>query len=227
MINLVKNHCTDERWREVFLLTTSMLPDASQFMMTFRCGVNELLGGDEKLKALLVWADKKSAPIQEEPWLVRPNYLFVELFYRSKSYALSLAINRARDRTRTLSRALTLDLDLDRALTLALDRALARDVGLNKLAKELAAPSLSSSKATTAQWHDFADKLRPFMIKHRDIGHDWDLTATQEARLVNYLDATHLFQDCLELATMRPYEKQAMLNSLYLPPAQADEGQSA
>src|SRR2546423_2935308 len=29
LTNLVKAHCTDKRWREVFLLTTSMLPDAS------------------------------------------------------------------------------------------------------------------------------------------------------------------------------------------------------
>ena len=36
LTNLVKAHCTDKRWREVFLLTTSLLPDASQFMTTFR-----------------------------------------------------------------------------------------------------------------------------------------------------------------------------------------------
>src|SRR5205085_9271193 len=45
---LTKAHCTDERWREVFLLTTSLLPDASHFMKTFRHSVDELLEGDAK-----------------------------------------------------------------------------------------------------------------------------------------------------------------------------------
>ncbi|OLE55709.1 MAG: hypothetical protein AUG51_01915 [Acidobacteria bacterium 13_1_20CM_3_53_8] len=69
--NLVKEHCMDERWREVFLLTTSLLPDARQFMTTFRRRVDELLGSDEKLRSLLAWADSKSASTQAEPWAVR------------------------------------------------------------------------------------------------------------------------------------------------------------
>jgi hypothetical protein len=128
---LIKAHCTDERWREVFLLATSLLPDASQFMMIFRRGVDELLKGDEKLKALLERTDKTSASIQAE------------------------------------------------------------------------------------------------MIKHRNVGLEWDLTQIQEALLADYLNARHLLQDCLKLATMPPDEKRAMLNSLYLPPAEAGNGQKA
>src|SRR5205085_2247307 len=56
LTNLVKEHCADGRWREMFLLTTSLLPDASQFMKIFRLGVDELLGGDGKLRELLAWA---------------------------------------------------------------------------------------------------------------------------------------------------------------------------
>ncbi len=190
--NLVKEHCMDGRWREVFLLTTSLLPDAGQFMMIFRRGVDELLDGDEKLRTVLTWADKKSASIQADPWLARPSYLYVELFYQS----------------RNLARALDLDLDL------------ARDLGLNDFAEELAALSSPTDKAPAAKWREFADKLRALMIKHRDIGHEWNLTDTQEARLADYLNATRLLQDCLELAFMPPEEKQAMLNSLYAPPAE-------
>src|SRR3989440_722094 len=76
---LVKAHCADLRWREVFLLTTSLLPDASQFIMTFRRVVDELLEGDKKLKSLLEWAASKSASIQSDPYLIRPGYLSLEL----------------------------------------------------------------------------------------------------------------------------------------------------
>ena len=93
--------------------------------------------------------------------------------------------------------------------------------------KELAALSLPTDEAAAAEWQEFADKLRILMIKHRDIGHEWNLTGTQEVRLADYLNATRLLQDCLDLAFMPPEEKKAMLNSLYLPPAQAGEGQEA
>lgn len=137
LTNLIKEHCTDESWREVFLLTTSLLPDASQFIKTFRCNVDELLEGDEKLRALLALAEKK------------------------------------------------------------------------------------------VEWWVSGDKLRTLMIKPRDIGHEWDLTDTQEAQLGDYLNATSLLRDCLDLAFMPPDEKKEIQNSLYLPPAQVEDGQNA
>jgi len=234
-------HCADARWREVFLLTTSLLSDAGQFMKTFRRRIDDLLGGDEGLQAVLAWADKKSTSIQAERWLVRPFYLFVDLYYPSRSPILDRALALALARARALD--LALDLDLARALDLALDLDLARDLdfdpiragvrlrarelGLNELAEELAALSLPTDKATAAEWQEFTDKLRALMIKHRDIGHEWNLTDTQEARLADYLNATRLLQDCLELAVISPEEKKAMLNGLYLPPAQAGEGLNA
>jgi hypothetical protein len=241
--NLVKEHCMDGRWREVFLLTTSLLPDASQFMKTFRRGVDGLLESDEKLRSILSWADKKAASIQAELWIVRPYYLYIELYYPSRNLdldralsrdsdlALSLYRNRDRDRDRALDLSLSLSLDLAnnqsrgfaRDLALASDRA--HGLGLHELAKELAALLLPTRRATIAEWQEFADKLRALMIKHRDIGHEWDLTDKQEAQLADYLNATRLLQDCLELAYMLPDEKKAMLNSLYVPLAKAGEGQ--
>ena len=46
----------------------------------------------------------------------------------------------------------------------------------------------------------------------------------EQFRLGKYLIATSMLQDCLELAFMPPDEKKAMLESLYLPLDQADEG---
>jgi predicted NACHT family NTPase len=241
LANLVKEHCADARWREVFLLTISLLSDASQFMKTFRRNVNELLGGDQKLQEVLVWADKKSTVIQTDCWLARPFYLFVELYNQSRSSALALAVTRICDSYR--------DLDLDRDLALALaraydlardldrdlDREVARDLArahsranameLKELVKELDALSLPIHEAPAPEWQVFGDKLRALIIKHRDIGHDWNLTEAQEERLADYLNATRLLQDCLDLAVISPEDKKAILSSLYLPLARAGEGQ--
>ncbi|MGA9997362.1 MAG: NACHT domain-containing protein [Pyrinomonadaceae bacterium] len=253
---LVKEHCPDRRWREVFLLTTSLLPDACPFMKIFRRGIDELLEDDRNLRAVLEWVDKKSALDQVSPWLARLSYLFIELYYPSKNYvldnvlssqpsssdpscALDLAlarvlgfsnyIARTLDRNRALAEDLAQDRDRARAraVNLAQNRDRDRNLGLTELIKELTNLSTPANTATAAEWQVFANKLQAMMIKHRDIGHDWNLTVVQEVRLANYLNATRLLQDCLELAFMPPDEKKEMLNSLYLPPAQAEDGQNA
>jgi predicted NACHT family NTPase len=248
LTNLIM-HCADARWREVFLLTTSLLPDAGHFMKTFRCSVDELLGGDEGLQAVLVWADKKSTLSQAEPWLVRHSYLFADLYYPSQNPDLYLLLARAHSYNHAYDLGLDLDLDFDlylapilaRLRDLALDfnhtpglvhdharahdhvRDRARELGLNEFAKDLDALSLPTHKAPASEWQMLADKFQALMIKHRDIGHNWNLTDAQEAQLADYLNATRLLKDCLELAVISPDEKKAMLDSLYLPPAGAGE----
>jgi hypothetical protein len=256
LTNLVREHCKDRRWREVFLLTTSLLSDASQFIDTFRQGIDELLGDDEKLKSILAWADKKSATIETEPWLVRPFYLFIEFYFpsRNRVSVLNRAANYARGTSRTV---LLLDNALALALALAISsnfpligalapftvfsndlpwvykRAsplpliLARELKLNELVEELAAFPMLTVETTATERQEYIQKLRPLMIKHRDIGHEWHLTEAQETRLVDYINATILLQDCLVLAFMTPDEKRAIRNSLYLPPAQGGDGENA
>jgi predicted NACHT family NTPase len=232
LISLVKAYCADNRWREVFLLATSMLPDASQFITTFRRGVDELLGEDTKLKELLSWADNKSTTIQAEPWLVRSHYLVITINYLGRSRN---KVSRQRDVHR-LNQDMSLDWNLALDFVLASAHqpanahsrahALAQSLGSTELAEALTALAFPPNRSSST-WHEFTNKLRALMIKHRDIGHEWSLTETQEAQLADYLNATYLLQDCLELAFMPPDEKKAVLNSLYLPPAQAGEGRDA
>lgn len=245
LTGLVKEHCADERWREVFLLTTSLLPDASQFMMTFRRNIDGLLGDDEKLRVLLAWADKKSGSIQAARWLVRPSYMYIDLLILRSKHNLPLvfALEHARDpnlgKTNPFARALDVDLALalkqafenkiERAPHNPFDRAssLARQLKLDELVQELNSLYTLTDKASAEERLEFTDKLQALMIKHRDVGHTWNLTLIQESKLADYLNANNLLRDCLELAFMQPDEKRAMLDSLYLPLPQASEGQNS
>lgn len=290
--NLIREHCAELRWREVFLLTTSLLPDAGLFMTAFRRNIDGFVEDDEKLLKLLDWAANKRNSIETAPWLVGPSYLLVELYYRSRGSVLPSALARALDLDRdldlnlnlahdyahALDHGLELDLALARALALAIaltrdlyassplspdlynqrlrsilhsftsDLSLARDMaldlGLDRFAAELdtllrlkdevysvqlqfGATTQSTRERimfdveAAAKWQKLATTLQALVVNNRGIGHEWHLTEAQQEGLSNYLNATHLLQDCLELAFMPPDEKQAILNSLYSPPARS------
>ncbi|HYN85547.1 MAG TPA: hypothetical protein VER32_09850, partial [Pyrinomonadaceae bacterium] len=244
LARLVKN-CTDFRWREVFLLTTSLLPDSGPFMNIFRRGLDALVQDDEKLVALLAWADKKASSVKTDVWYVRASYLTKELYWQSRdpiaiagiwfdyltptdpsaSYdltiddaflsALRFAVGYANPGAR--GRALSDHL----AHRLATARNCALDKGLYELAGELAALAVPPVDATFAEWKDFIDKLIGLMAKHRDIAHRRGLTEEQELTLVNYFYATRLLMECLDLATMPPEEKRSVMESLFAPPGRA------
>ncbi len=246
---LVKAHCRDWRWREVFVLTTSLLPDASYFMSIFRQKIDELLESDETLRALLAWADKKSTLLPADAWRMRRSYFFNELYNSAIIYGNFILMADFSGEAYNLfppgnfNSKFNFDRDLSRWQTSAKnivgkvfehnsfyvrmctksfvrDRDCyvknARELGFNELANELAS---FSTPTNGIEWREIADKLNALMIEHRDIGYDWNLMMRHGELSFNYINAANLLQDCLELATMPPDEKRAMLESLYLPPA--------
>ncbi|HEY9402492.1 MAG TPA: NACHT domain-containing protein [Pyrinomonadaceae bacterium] len=257
LASLVKVHCTDARWREVFLLTTSLLQDASQFVTIIRRNMDELLRGDENLRDLLAWGAEKSSSIQTDPWVARLSYLFAGLRYSKQApnptldhivttIAVTLINSLVKNQRNLQQRSLALpdtssdpseisEIEFDFGLSDAVinvdnfERSInrARKLGLNEFAEALNTLTFPTDKASAIERQEFANKLRSLMIKHRNIGYAWDLTEIQQERLIEYINATRLLQDCLELAYMPPDEKEAILNSLYLPPSQAGDVQEA
>jgi hypothetical protein len=247
LTNLINAHCTDPRWREVFLLTTSLLPDAGQFIATFRRRVDELLEDDEKLKGLLAWADRKSTSYQDDilslvdsasdsilpdPWFVRGYNLHIALlhtgiFINSLLYTFSsgsLRVNLDYGLFRILQNATgrthPLSYQHIDIITHYYDSVVeaAREFELDDLEKDFTALHTPTESATAAEWQVYAENLRALMIKHRDIGHEWGFGEKQKRQLKDYFAATRLLKDCLELAVMPPEEKKAVLDSLFLPP---------
>jgi predicted NACHT family NTPase len=147
----------DDRWREVFLLTTVMLNDATDFIEQYLQALARLITQDEKLITILEWCAIRSANLRSdvEPRAARAFYLSCVLalgragsFIRIRDYNFDLdldlylaydldldidfdALDRSRD-IDVLEKALYFtDFGLDLALNLALARDLARVLALD------------------------------------------------------------------------------------------------
>ena len=214
---LVREHCGESRWREVFLLTTSLLPDASDLLTTFRQRLDHLHKDDEKLQEWLTWAEQKSADHSDA-------HSEFNQVYQSRARALAEALDRSRDRilakaldqalrdTRSVNARAYLD---PRSLNLAEDQA--RELGIKEVAEELATLAVILEKTTDSDWQEFTNRLVTLIAKHKEIEQKWQLTAIQERQIVEFMRRARLLTDCLYLATMPVEKKKAILNSLYLP----------
>jgi hypothetical protein len=54
------SHFNDHRWREVFLFTTSLLPNADSFFERFLERINSIIKNDEEILSLLEWSNNKA-----------------------------------------------------------------------------------------------------------------------------------------------------------------------
>lgn len=140
---LIQNHIQDDKWREVFLLTTSMLDRADQFLLQIHEQANILF--QESPDITRYFQTARGLLLKDEsPFLLIVRQL--SALYIIVALAHDLTLTLARDRARALAlalgRALALDRALDRALDLALASARARDLArTSDLALDLALAS--------------------------------------------------------------------------------------
>ena len=79
---LIVSHLTDRRWREVILLTASLLGDADELVAAMRAACDGRLADAPRLVELLDWAEGKTIAAQmrrEQRISVRASYLFLGL----------------------------------------------------------------------------------------------------------------------------------------------------
>ncbi|MEC4817858.1 MAG: NACHT domain-containing NTPase [Scytonema sp. PMC 1069.18] len=175
-------HITEKRWREVFLLTVGMMREANDLILLMKQKIDDLLAKDEKLQQFLAWVEKQSKSVKV---LYKPAAI--------RAFHFDLALERAR--------YLDLNLALDRDLNLALNRDLNPELkrSLQQLLDQLLDPK--DIEAYKQWWQEngqaWTEQLRAVMIKHRNIGHDWQFTEPQKELLKQYYDANKLLIDCL------------------------------
>ena len=129
------NHATNDQWREIFLLTVSLLDKgiADEFFELFLKTIEELIAQDKEVQRVLAWVDKKTKQVHEELNKYQQHALRFWYIYRAHAHTHNRirTLTHAHAHTHNRIRALTLTLNLDRAHALALDRALAHALGFD------------------------------------------------------------------------------------------------
>ena len=123
---VVRRHLTDQRWREVFLLTASLLDDAEAFVIVLRQATDLIIASEPFLIRLLAWAQERTqvanAPVER--------LVAVQLVYIFLESALSLDLSLARSHALSLSMSNTLEISIESALSLSITHAHALDLDL-------------------------------------------------------------------------------------------------
>ncbi|HLO84733.1 MAG TPA: NACHT domain-containing NTPase [Nostocaceae cyanobacterium] len=230
MLGELVNHLTEKRWREVFLMSVGILPNADELLNLIKQKIDALIGENAKLKTFLHWLKQKSQAVDTpyHPASVRAFYFSIAL---PSEYSLSRNQNLAILIDRRLAGNLTIDLALDLALihalgvsmamtaeiffqrfsalilALDLEHLLKKETSLQQLLQELKndLPTPSQGRQALKTWWqmhgaDWTDKLRTLIINTRQIGYQWQFTPEELQLLQNYSDANKLLLDCLNSA---------------------------
>ncbi len=220
-------HMGEKRWREVFLLTTEMLSDASLLLKMMKEEVASYLVGEVALEDFYCWLENKSSSISApyHPTAVRAFYLVLSLptdnsFNLNQSLALALddkiagerygelALDLALTQLCSLVQSLTTTLIYKRfsslKLALDLDQLLAENPilqkGIQYLRKQI--PDNSQSKESLQEWwqiegENWSKHLFSLVREERNICHHWHLSSKQKNLMEKYCQGNQLLLDCL------------------------------
>lgn len=238
------SHLTERRWREVFLLTVGMLKNANSLLSLMRSQIDAILATDTTLQKLLFWMQQKSCLVNSvyKPVAIRAIY-FTLAHTRPLTLDPDLSFALAIEHDITRAHDISLDIFLIRIRNLARSHILVRDIArdlvcdlniiLNHdLTSELKRSLYSLKDQLPDPWKNWnqfkkwwmvngktwTQQLRDIMIKHRNIGHDWQFTNAQQQLLQQYYDANQLLVDCLNSDCYISREvRQEIEDSLLLP----------
>jgi predicted NACHT family NTPase len=209
-------HIADPHWREIFLLTASMLRSADGLVELMKQQIDSLVSEDPYLQDFLTWASQKSQsnPLETKSATGRAFYLALT---RAPNLAPDLAL------ACTLNQAEFLDAALDDLLRESVLRkskdfsyvnacgdalsnilGIVVDIGFHKSLQQLSdqLPNNHHTKASFDEWcrNNYAAwfiKLQEVISTHRNIGKKWEFSIPQEQALQHYYYANQLLLDCL------------------------------
>ncbi|MHC5933079.1 NACHT domain-containing protein [Nostoc sp.] len=210
------SHITDPHWREIFLLTATMLRSADELVLLMKQQIDTLVAQDPYLQEFLTWASQKSRtiPTQTKDATVRAFYLALS---RTPHIASHFALASSLEQGMFLDVALD-DLLLECAIDGNQDFAhihtcgealsnilgIVLDVGLHKSLQQLSQqlPNSRQSQERFGLWGQtnysaWAEQLKITVINYRNINHEWQFSPEQQQILQRYYDANQLLLDCL------------------------------
>ncbi len=216
----------EPQWREVILLTISMLPRADFLVQEINTRVKHLSLEDKILQQFLrdIEAKVNSMQIPYKPAAVRAFY-FTLLQNRDLNLAIALDVKFAG--MDDLPEELNLDLTLVRAFTDSLNLLKSPELNMKKflnfcfsldlerkfnLASSLKAdmqdlkgklPSLEQSRESIQSWwrdngQDWVDSFRSILNEHRKICQDLNLTRLQQENWQKYYRGNQFIVECVQ-----------------------------
>ncbi|MEH2293930.1 NACHT domain-containing protein [Nostoc sp.] len=210
------SHITDPHWREIFLLTATMLRSADELVLLMKQQIDTLVAQDPYLQEFLTWASQKSRTIttQTKDATVRAFYLALS---RTPHIASHFALASSLDQGMFLDVALdnlilecAIDGNQDFAHIHACGEAMSNilgivlDVGLYKSLQQLSdqLPNSRQSEERFGRWGQtnysaWAEQLKITVNNYRNINHEWQFSPEQQQVLQRYYDANQLLLDCL------------------------------
>lgn len=215
-LNELVEHITDPHWREIFLLTASMLRSADGLMQLMKQQVDGMVANDPHLQEFLAWASQKSQSNPSETKAATGRAFYLSLT-RAPNLAPDLALACTLDQGEFLDAALD---DLLResvqkksknfayvhACAEALSNILGMvlDIGFHKSLQQLSdqLPDSDHTKASFDNWcqNNYAawlEQLQKAIATHRNIGNKWEFDPIQRQVLQRYYKANQLLLDCL------------------------------
>ena len=180
--DLLFKHITDDKWREVFLLTASLLSDGTTFLSGFENALQQLLTPYSHLAQWLQQiADRANESMSDYHTSAIRAFVLARAIALARDRALARAPARDLDRALTRAFALALALSLDRDLDRALARALALDIALDidiDIDRDFALDFNFAFDLDLARDVDFARDLDRGFDRTHDFNRDLDLDLT-------------------------------------------------
>ncbi|MEX0271011.1 NACHT domain-containing NTPase [Leptolyngbyaceae cyanobacterium UHCC 1019] len=210
------SHITDPHWREVFLLTATMLRSADSLVQLMKQQIDALVVQDPYLQEFLQWASQKSQtlPTETKDATARAFYLaLARTPYIASDFALAC----------TLDQGMFLDIALDDVLqscaiaqspdfahahlcgnALSNILGIVLDAGLHKSLQQLQNefPDIDQNQARFQAWWQqhhtaWANHLTSEINNYRQIHQHWQFSPEQQQVLHRYYAANQLLLDCL------------------------------
>jgi predicted NACHT family NTPase len=237
------SHIGDPHWREIIMLTASMLHSADSLVLLMKQQIDEFVVDDPYLQEFLVWASQKSKTIPPMPKLATTRAFYLSLAktpHRLINFALA----------NTLEQGILLDAAMEHLLTTVNTDPRPDFAYIEECAKEITSimvmvgdPSLYKSlqilrdrlpptvqtKDQLNHWWEmhyqqWAAALRNAIGQHRDINHAWKFSPEQEQSLQYYYNANQLLVDCLNsTCDVTPAIRQEIEATLLLPQQEMED----
>jgi predicted NACHT family NTPase len=210
------SHITDQHWREVFLLTASMLRSADSLVQLMKQQIDALVAQDPYLQEFLMWASQKSQALSSEPKVATSRAFYLALAQPPHAAAhftlastldqgmfldaaldnllLECAISHSQD----FARASACSEALNNAMVMVLDAGFYKS--LQQLRDQLTSSSQNQERFPIwwqTHYSAWVEQLRHTAAHYRSIHHSWQFSPEQKQALQSYYDANQLLVDCL------------------------------